>query len=172
MIFMRYSFSWLTSKAHKSIVPHGWGLLATKDIKKGERVIVFGGYVMTTPQFKALPEKLKSFPFQIDNDLYFGLSKISEIEEADYLNHSCDPTCGFGGEITIVAMRNIKRGEEITIDYAMCLTSGDIQPMNCVCGSKFCRKIITTEDWRIKNLQKRYKGFFEPFLEKKIKNKI
>ena len=64
---------------------------------------------MTTKQFNTLTEKLKSYPFQIDNDLYFGLSKISEVEEADYLNHSCNPSCGFGGEITIVAMRDIKK---------------------------------------------------------------
>ncbi|MEK7104804.1 MAG: SET domain-containing protein [Patescibacteria group bacterium] len=167
---MKYTLSWLTKKAYKKRVLHGFGVFTKEKIKKGERVIVFGGYVMTTKQFNTLTEKLKSYPFQIDNDLYFGLSKISEVEEADYLNHSCNPSCGFGGEITIVAMRDIKKGEEITIDYVMCLTSREIKPMNCDCGSKFCRKKITSNDWKIKDLQKRYKGFFEPFLEKKIKN--
>ena len=142
-----------------------------KKIKKGERVIVFGGYVMTPQQFDALSEKLKSYPFQIADDLYFGLSKISEIEEADYLNHSCNPNCGFGGEITIVAMKNIKKGEEITIDYAMSISSRKIGSMSCSCGSKLCRKMITADDWKIKDLQRRYKGFFEPFLEKKINSK-
>lgn len=167
---MEYSFSWLTKKAYKKKVLHGFGILAKEKIKKGERVIVFGGYVMTTKQFNTLTKKLQSYPFQIDDDLFFGLSKISELEDADYLNHSCDPSCGFDGEITIVAMRDIKKGEEITIDYAMCLTSKEIKSMNCVCRSKFCRKIITSNDWKIKDLQIRYKGFFEPFLEKKIKN--
>src|ERR1035437_7410304 len=114
---MKYTFSWLTKKARKTTTNYGFGLIAIKNIKKKERVIVFGGYVMTPKQFNSLSAKLKSFPFQIADDLYFGLSKISEVEEADYLNHSCDPNCGFGGEITIVAMRDIKAGEEITIDY-------------------------------------------------------
>ena len=40
-------------------------------------------------------------------------SKISEVEDADYLNHSCNPTCGFSGEITVVAMRNIKKERKL-----------------------------------------------------------
>lgn len=168
---MKYSLSWLTNKVQKTTTCYGFGIVAVKNIKKGERVIIYGGYVMTPTQFNSLSNKLKSFPFQIDDDLYFGLSQISEIEDADYLNHSCDPTCGFGGEITIVAMRNIKKGEEITIDYAMC--SSDKKSVygmkNCLCGSKFCRKKITENDWRERKLQKKYKGFFQPFLEKKLK---
>ncbi len=168
---MKYTLSWLTKKAQKRRVPHGFGLFAKEKIKKGEKVIIFGGYVMTHKQFDSLSEKMKSFPFQIDDSLYFGLSKISEVEEADFLNHSCDPTCGFGGEISIVAMRDIKKGEEICIDYAMCLSSKKVKPMKCVCRSRSCRKIITSDDWKKKDLQKKYKGFFEPFLEKKINNK-
>ncbi len=168
---MKYHLSWLTGKAHKSASPHGFGIFATKKIKKGERIIVFGGYVMTKKQFSALPKKLKTFPFQIADDLYFGLSKITEIEEADYLNHDCDPTCGFDGEITIVAIRDIKKDEEITIDYAMCLTLKDVEAMDCLCGSSLCRKKIKVSDWKRKDLQQRYKGFFQPFLERKIRNK-
>lgn len=167
---MKYTLSWLSKKVQKKKVSHGFGLFAKGKIKKGEKVIVFGGYVMTEKQFDSLGEKMKSYPFQIDDDLYFGLAKISEVEEADCLNHSCNPTCGFDGEITIVAMKDIKKGEEITIDYAMCLSSKNVVPMDCVCGFKFCRNKITSNDWKIKYLQKRYKGFFEPFLEKKIKN--
>ncbi|MFA5937051.1 MAG: SET domain-containing protein [Candidatus Paceibacterota bacterium] len=170
---MKYHISWLTKKARKKKILSGFGVFAKQKIKKGERVIVFGGYVMTDKQFDSLSKELKHFPFQIDDDLYFGLSKISEVEEADCLNHSCDPNCGFNGEITIVAMRDIKNGEQITIDYAMCssekrsLTSdlGD-----CLCSSEICRKKITLNDWKKESLQKKYKGFFQPYLEKKIKN--
>lgn len=169
---MKYSLSWLTKKAHKKKTIYGFGIFAKENIKKDERVIVFGGYVMNVRQFNALSEKMKSYPFQIADDLYFGLSKIGEVEDADYLNHSCDANCGFGGEITITAMRDIKKEEEITIDYAMCLSSQKITPMECRCDSKLCRKKITSRDWKKKDLQKRYAGFFEPFLEKKMKNNI
>jgi hypothetical protein len=38
----------------------------------------------------------------------------------------------------------------------------------CKCGSKQCRKIITEDDWKIKELQKKYNGHFQWFLQKKI----
>ena len=67
---MKYTLSWLTKKAYKKKVLHGFGLFTREKIKKWERVIVFGGYVMTTKQFKTLTEKLKSYPYQIDSDMY------------------------------------------------------------------------------------------------------
>lgn len=168
---MKYPHSWLTKKAHKKVFLREFGVFTTEKIKKGEKVIVFGGYVMTSIQFDSLSKELKHFPFQIDDNLYFGLSKSSEIEEADYLNHSCDPNCGFSGEIIVTAMRDIEKGEQITIDYAMCSSNEKSLGMkDCSCGSDFCRKKIKANDWKIKDLQKRYKGFFEPFLERKIKN--
>lgn len=169
---MKHSLSWLTIKACRKPVLHGFGIFAAKKIQKNERVVVFGGYVMTPRQFNGLSKKLQSFPFQLDDDLFFGLSKISEAGEADYLNHSCNPTCGFAGEITIVAMRDIKKGEEITVDYAMCLSSKNIVPMDCLCGFQFCRKQVRADDWKRDDLQKRYKNYFVPFLKTKIKNKV
>lgn len=172
---MKYKFSWLTHKAHKEKNLHGFGVFAGDDIKKGERIICFGGYVINKQEFDTLPVEMKIFPFQIDDDLFLGLSNLSELEEADYLNHSCDPNSGFNGEIFVVAMRDIKIGEEITIDYAMCSSdsrslSDDME--NCLCGAKSCRGKVTIEDWRMKTLQDRYEGFFQPYLLRKIKNTV
>ena len=36
-----------------------------------------------------------------------------------YVNHSCDANCGLRGEITCIAIRDIKAGEEITQDYGL-----------------------------------------------------
>jgi len=40
--------------------------------------------------------------------------------------------------------------------------------MNCNCGSKKCRKIITEDDWEIPELQKRYNGYFQYYLQEEI----
>lgn len=168
---MKYHFSWLTTKAIRGKIRYGFGLFAKEKIKKGEQIIVFGGYVMDQNHFDSLSDKMKNYPIQITDNLYYGLSKISEIENADYLNHSCDANCGFDGEIIVVAIRDINKGEEITIDYAMTISSDKIEPMKCYCGSRVCRGIVKSNDWKIKELQKRYKNYFEPFLIKKIKNK-
>jgi hypothetical protein len=44
------------------------------------------------------------------------------VEEAEYepvmlfINHSCEPSVGFAGNIVLVAMRDISAGEELTTD--------------------------------------------------------
>ncbi len=68
-------------------------------------------------------------------------------------------------------MRNIKKDEEVTFDYAMVLhrTRG-CKPyrLACKCGGGDCRKVITDMDWRIPELQERYAGYFSWFLQEKI----
>src|SRR5258708_38238768 len=38
---------------------------------------------------------------------------------AYYLNHSCNPNSGIRDKVVIVAMRDIEKGEEITLDYSI-----------------------------------------------------
>jgi len=165
---MKFNFSWIHPDTEIKIDLKGKGIFATNKIKKGQRLIVFGGYVLETASFDALSNDMKFFPFQIDEDLYFGLTSLSEVENADYLNHSCDPTCGFTGEITVSTMRDIEIGEEITIDYAMCADNIRAVDLLCLCGSSICRGYIKADDWKNLELQEKYKGFFQPYLAKKI----
>jgi uncharacterized protein len=70
-----------------------------------------------------------------------------------------------------VAMREIQIGEQVTFDYAMCLyrkNEDEAYVFDCHCGSKNCRGQITDEDWKIRNLQDRYRGYFQWFLQEKI----
>jgi len=85
-----------------------------------------------------------------------------------FLNHSCSPNVGVRGEITFVAMRDIKAGEELTIDYAM--IDDDNYRMKCSCGARNCRKVVTGKDWKRKDLQRRCGKYFSTFLLGKIKN--
>jgi D-alanine-D-alanine ligase len=56
-------------------------------------------------------------------------------------NHSCDPNAGYDG-LNVVALRNIKKGEELTLDYATFLDE-NMEPFQCNCGAKNCRGLIT-----------------------------
>jgi hypothetical protein len=103
---------------------------------------------------------------QVDDDLFFVATNKEELEDADFINHSCNPNCGIKGTLKVVAMREVEPGEEITIDYAMCESSE--YAMRCNCESSDCRKTIRGNDWKIKELQKKYKGFFSDYLQKKI----
>ncbi|HYE21970.1 MAG TPA: SET domain-containing protein-lysine N-methyltransferase, partial [Verrucomicrobiae bacterium] len=103
---------------------------------------------------------------QVDDDLYFAAVQKHQVESADYVNHSCDPTCGVKDKLKLVAMRDIHPGEEITFDYAM--TESSDYSFECNCGRTNCRKKVTGDDWKIPELQKKYKGYFSEYLEKKI----
>ena len=84
------------------------------------------------------------------------------------VNHSCNPSCGFNGQISLVSMRDIFQGEEITYDYSMTDVGSKEQgwvDMECLCGSKNCRKMITGNDWRLEELQQKYKGYFSRYIQ-------
>jgi uncharacterized protein len=36
-----------------------------------------------------------------------------------FINHSCEPNVGFSGNVVLVAVRDIRHGEELTTDYAL-----------------------------------------------------
>jgi hypothetical protein len=151
---------------------HGRGLFAKDDIAKDEIVAVKGGHVVDR---KTLREKvtlrLGPVEIQIDEDLFIA-SVTGEERELSmlYSNHSCDPNLGMRGEITFVAMRDIRTGEELTHDWAM--TDDDDYSADCKCGAPNCRKILTGEDWQRPDLQKRYAGYFSVYLAKRIARQV
>lgn len=66
-------------------------------------------------------------------------------------------------------MVDIQVGEEITFDYAMSDSVDTLSShWDCLCKKSLCRKKIRGEDWKIKELQERYQGYFSPYLQRKI----
>src|SRR5436305_7303326 len=147
---------------------HGCGLFAIADIPKTEIVAVKGGHIVDG---KTLREKitpvLGPVEIQVGDDLF--VAPVTR-EERDlsmlYSNHSCDPNLGMRGEITFVAMRHVRAGEELTHDWAM--TDDDDYSIECSCGAPDCRKTLTGKDWLWADLQTRYAGYFSAYLARKI----
>jgi len=104
---------------------------------------------------------------QITDDLVLVARDPTEYEAVMlYINHSCEPNVGIGGNIVLVAMRDVGTGEELTIDYAM---FDDYDgTMTCTCGSTDCRSVIDGRDWRRPDLQARYRGWCSWYLQRKI----
>jgi hypothetical protein len=147
---------------------HGRGLFAIADIAKDEIVAVKGGHIVDgkTLRERITPE-LGPVEVQIGDDLFIAPVSDEERELSMlYLNHSCDPNLGVRGEITFVAMREIRAGEELTHDWAM--TDDDDYSVECQCGASDCRKILTGKDWQRPDLQKRYADYFSAYLARKI----
>jgi SET domain-containing protein len=147
---------------------HGRGLFATADIAKNEIVAVKGGRIVDrkTLRKKIMP-RLGPVEIQIDDDLFIAPVTDEERELSMlYSNHSCDANLGIRGEITFVAMRDIRAGEELTHDWAT--TDDDDYSVECKCGALNCRKMLTGKDWQRHELQERYAGYFSAYLARKI----
>ena len=143
------------------------GYFAIEDIKKGETVFIRGGHLLTKNELFSSSVINSYFPISDD---YFLAARTKDEEENIklYINHSCEPNCGIKGEITFVAIRDIKAGEEITTDYAF--IDNEDYSFECTCGSHNCRKIITGFDWKIRELQDKYYDCFAQYLKEKINN--
>lgn len=166
-------FSWTNPKLElKQSNLHGKGLFAKQKISKDEQLAVFGGYVMRRDQALVFPEEISDECINVTENLVMGVKYESEVERASFFNHCCDPNAGMKGQIFLIAMRDIKEGEEITFDYATTLCD-EVKPyaLKCLCGTKNCRNVITDNDWKNESLQRKYAGYFSLFIEEKI-NKI
>lgn len=149
---------------------NGKGTFAIEDIKKGEMIYIRGGELMLKEEaFNYKPNECPNGLHPI-TDNYFLAARREEdyIMQKAYVNHSCDANCGLRGEITYVAMRDIKKGEEITQDYG--LLDNNEYSFECTCCKPNCRKIITGTDWKIKELQDKYYDYFASYLKEKIDN--
>jgi uncharacterized protein len=146
---------------------HGRGLFARADIAKGEVVTVKGGHIVTREELREITPKLGPVEIQIGDDLFIAPVTDEERELSMlYSNHSCDANLGMRGEITFVAMRDIRAGEELTHDW--CVTDDDDYSVACKCGSAKCRSTLTGKDWQRPELQERYAGYFSAYLAEKI----
>jgi hypothetical protein len=161
--------SWFHPKTQKRQSPiQGRGLFACAAIAPGEIVAVKGGAILNSAALARIRGEVSPAEIQIEDDLYIAPLTASEVEANILrLNHCCDPNVGVRGQITFVAMRDIAEGAELTIDYAM-IDGDPSERMECSCGAPRCRKVITGDDWRLPELQKRYAGYFSRYLERRI----
>ena len=154
-------------KGRNSGIDQGYGVFAKLPIKKDEIITIFGGYIIPIEEVKKIQKQVQEYCYQVHDNFFFGPVRKSEVSVSEHFNHSCNPNTGFKDSITLVSTRNIEKGEEVTMDYAMCLTT-HIFDFKCDCGSKNCRLLITGNDWRKPKLQKKYKNYFQPYILEKI----
>lgn len=124
----------------------GYGIYATKNISRGE--IIFKGEERAQRLVsKKYVEKnwseenkrnFRRYAFPIGKEVF----AIWDEEPTGWApqNHSCDANTAFDG-LNTIAIKNIKLGEELTLDYASFLDK-EMEPFECKCGSSVCRGII------------------------------
>jgi uncharacterized protein len=161
--------SWISPKARKGVASGiaGRGLFAIEAIRAGEVVAIKGGHIVTTAQLRDLPDPLPNSEIQIADGLHLVAVSTEEYEPVMlFINHCCEPNVGFAGNVVLVAMRDIRAGQELSTDYA--LFDDHDEQMACHCGSRQCRSLIDGHDWRRPDLQSKYRGYFSWYLQRKI----
>jgi len=172
MNYKQKTLSWINKKCTlNQDKSKGLGIYAKSTINKNELVSIIGGYILNANEESKLSMDVKDYSLQISNEFVIGPQKSIDIEYSCFFNHSCEPNIGVKGQIFLMAMKKIKKGEELTFDYAMTIAKmkgAKKYKMDCLCGSKNCRKIITEDDWKNPVLQKKYKGYFQWYIQEKI----
>jgi hypothetical protein len=162
------SFLSLKCEVRKADDRGGYTVIAREPIAKGELIVVWSGTLVDSSELATLPASVKRHSLQVEDDHY--LVSLTDCEPPDYVNHSCAPNAGLSGQIGLIAMRDIRPGEEVTYDYAMS-DGSPYDEFDCCCGAEQCRGRVTGEDWKRSELWQRYQGYFSPYLQRRI-NKL
>lgn len=139
---------------------HGVCLVTTQPIREGEAVWELDEPTYTWKEIESWPRERRQafdwYGFQCGVDQYSlpeGLSRE--------MNHCCDPNTSWSNATTLVALRDIAAGEEITYDYS----TSDIDnvfEMECRCGSPRCRGTVTNRDYLDPEWQAHYGSKLPP----------
>ena len=162
-------------KVKKSII-HGHGIVATKNIKKGTKIIEYVGEKVTRAEGNRRSEnRIKKYlnssktgsVYIFELNSKFDIDGSFSYNKARYINHSCNPNCEVDiikDQIWISSIKNIKKGEELNYDYGYEFDKDDYKDHKCKCGSKICIGfIISSDDWP------KYKKYIGNLIKKRNK---
>lgn len=119
----------------KSPKGYGWSHFSNRLIKQGETVVVGFGRI--------IDHQTGHCSIQIQRSVHIVPTKYT----GRYWNHSCNPNCCVrtrtDGMPMLVAMKDIKPGEEITFSYYMTefawSAGADENSIECKCGGADCQ---------------------------------
>jgi len=138
----------------------GRGLFAARRLRPGEKIFAVKGSVMRDAYG----------PNYLIGKTWLCLSRgkwLAPTRQSPwfYINHSCQPNCGLRGTVTVVPMKPIPPGAELTIDYST--TEEDpYWRMRCGCGSKNCRGVIRSVSFLPEALARKYWPYIPRYLQR------
>lgn len=136
----------------------GYALFATRDIARGERIMVFEAETHTLVTLSHIESHwgveerrwFQTYAWPLTDELWVTWSR--DPQEWMPVNHACEPTAWFEG-LDVVARTAIRAGEEITLDYAT-FYNERMPDFECGCAAAECRGTIRGTD------------LLEPFVER------
>ena len=128
---------------------HGKGVFALQAIPAGTRIVEYVGEIIS---WKEAQMRHPHDPKDPNHTFYFHIDEDHVIDakvggnSSRWINHSCDPNCVAdeqGNRVFIIAIKDIKAGEELNYDYGLILDERYTAKLKaeypCWCGSKNCR---------------------------------
>lgn len=112
---------------------NGKGVFAAKNFRVGEVVLKWHPRYLEKAELENYSEEEQKYIYPADDNKYLYM----QLPER-FVNHSCDPNTKTIDDIKDIAIKNIKKGEEITSDYGHDITVS----FQCKCGSRNCRGMI------------------------------
>jgi hypothetical protein len=109
----------------------GLGLYAEEDIKKGQFIIEYTGEKISTEEAQ---KRGGQYLFEINSK--WTLDGRDRSHTARYINYSCDPNCeprNVKNHIKIYAIKDIKKGTELTYNYGEEFFNEIIKKKGCKC---------------------------------------
>lgn len=142
---------------HRSKI-HGNGVRTTGPIKKGEEICEYRGRLLTHDEADTVyggEDTGHTFLFILNDQWVVDGGVRGNI--AKWINHSCAPNCEAHVEthpgkdrrkdrVVITALRDIKKGEELTYDYEIeveyRITKAEKELWACRCGEESCTGLM------------------------------
>jgi len=124
----------------------GKGLFTAQEIKKETRILQYIGEKITKAESAKRLAQGNAYIFAFND--HWDIDGRVLRNKARYINHSCDPNCEVhmtSRTIWIVALRDIKTGEELTFNYGYELDDEMAQP--CTCGAEHCCGFILAQQY-------------------------
>lgn len=137
---------------------HRKGIILDQPIKKDEIIFRFTGEIVKN---NLHPWYHKPNALQVG---YLEWIIPTPGSVGNFLNHSCNPTAGVKGRNAIVAIRPLKKGDEVTIDYALSETF-PLWHMKCNCKSTNCRHIVKPYQDLSPQRQKKYIDYTAQYIK-------
>jgi SET domain-containing protein len=120
---------------------HRWGVYAAEPIPKNRKVIEYTGERISRRETKRR-SAIREFNYLFTLDRYWTIDGSIGGSGAEFINHSCEPNLVARiskGHIIYYSKRDIRKGEELTVDYHF---APDVEKVPCACGSAGCRGTI------------------------------
>ncbi len=135
---------------------HNNGGFAARDISKGELVIEYTGEIISKEEGN---RRCKLIIEEAKKNRASPVTYIVELEKFDidgkvnhntarYINHSCNPNCKLqitADKALIVAIKDIKKGDELSYNYQFDMEEFELFPCNC--GAENCVKFMIDEKY-------------------------